>query len=336
MNHVPALVTSASVLPYTAHSLTASAARLPCTVHASILSAATLVRLRASAIVLGAVALALFTTSAFGQADGPASGLDLCASELVGYRDWTEAKDQEWHFTQSVDNGGAIYYFGASHSDDPSHPQFDEIEAAYTAFGPTVVFYEGPERPLEDSRDSVITRYGESGFARYLASLHGAAVKRLEPSPIEEMNHVLAAFTAEQATLFYVLREASRFRERKDMDRKELRDAISELLARAGSMMDLPIKTIDDLQAAYAKYWEEPAEWWQAPTRWFTPGDASEETGGIFTNDVNRVSSEFRNRHMYEVLARDVLAGERVFAVVGRNLVPMQAPALACALMRVH
>ena len=47
---------------------------------------------------------------------------------------------------------------------------------------------------------------------------------------------------------------------------------------------------------------------------------------------INRASSEFRNRHMYAVLAGAARSGERVFAVVGRNHVPMQAPALACAL----
>jgi len=47
---------------------------------------------------------------------------------------------------------------------------------------------------------------------------------------------------------------------------------------------------------------------------------------------INAASSEVRNLHMYRVLARAALSGEKVFAVVGRNHVPMQAPALACAL----
>ena len=50
------------------------------------------------------------------------------------------------------------------------------------------------------------------------------------------------------------------------------------------------------------------------------------------TFEINRMSSEFRNRQMYELLARAVNKGERVFAIVGRNHIPMQAPALNCAL----
>jgi hypothetical protein len=64
----------------------------------------------------------------------------------------------------------------------------------------------------------------------------------------------------------------------------------------------------------------------------FDPLKSSAETGGIFTNDVNRASSEFRTRHMYTVLATAAARADRVFAVVGRDHVPAQAAALRCAL----
>ena len=60
----------------------------------------------------------------------------------------------------------------------------------------------------------------------------------------------------------------------------------------------------------------------------------SAETGGIFTNEINRLSSEYRNRHTYELLARAAISGERVFAVVVGNHVPTQEPALRCALLK--
>lgn len=86
------------------------------------------------------------------------------------------------------------------------------------------------------------------------------------------------------------------------------------------------------LDTAYRKYWTEPAQWWQAPSTWFDPGRTAAETGGKFTNDINRMSSEFRDLYMYQTLAKAALAGNKVFAVVGRNHVPMQEQALRCAL----
>jgi hypothetical protein len=38
-----------------------------------------------------------------------------------------------------------------------------------------------------------------------------------------------------------------------------------------------------------------------------------------WTHRVNRDSSEFRNRNMFDVLTASVRAGNRVFAVVGHN-----------------
>ena len=73
-------------------------------------------------------------------------------------------------------------------------------------------------------------------------------------------------------------------------------------------------------------------EGWEAPAAWFDPRSSSSKTGGIFTNEVNQRSSGYRDLHMYELLAKAALAGKRVFAIVGRDHVPMQAPALRCAL----
>lgn len=47
-----------------------------------------------------------------------------------------------------------------------------------------------------------------------------------------------------------------------------------------------------------------------------------------------RRSRSARNVHMFRVLTKAAMRGERVFAVVGRNHVPMQAPALRCALTK--
>lgn len=288
-----------------------------------------------TAAIVVAVCFFVAAGSAAAQAGDPETTneavLSACAENLISYLDWPAVEAPTWHLFHESPTGGALHYFGASHSDDPAHPQFAEIEAAYERMKPTVIFYEGPNRPLGDSRDDTIRRFGESGFIRYLATANSADIRRLEPSPIEEMNEILKTFTAEQAGLFFVLREASRLRERKGMDEAQLTDAITGLLAQAKQLMpEFPFATTDDLQRSYRQHWSEPPMWWQAPAPWFTP--SAEETAGGFTHAVNRASSEFRNRHRYVAIARAVLAGERVFAVVGRNHVPMQAPALKCAL----
>lgn len=265
------------------------------------------------------------------QADLP----DSCASQIVGYAA-RAASDAPAEYLLELSSGeGRLMYFGAVHSSDPAEPQFAQIRAHWERMRPTVAFYEGPVRPEAATGEETIREYGESGYVRFLAREGGARVERLEPDPRDEARYVAARFPLDQVTLFYLLRETARLRDRRGYTEEQLHEAMGQLLGQVA--VRLPelsgvITSTDELQAAYRRYWTAPANWWEAPAAWFDPLASSAETGGIFTNDINRLSSEFRNRHMVQVIAREVLHGERVFAVVGRDHVPAQAPALRCAL----
>jgi hypothetical protein len=283
------------------------------------------------------VALALLlplSASAQPSARDAATSPDLatCLARVEPYAPH-EAHPPDSAFAFRLDRpaGGALHYVGAQHRDDPADPQFAAIEAAYRAFRPTVVFYEGPERPLEATAEATIRAYGESGFVRWLAAQDGVPVARLEPGPAADFGAVAGALDAERATLFFVLREAARLRDRKGVTGDSLRQAVGALLERAASM-GLPIGSLDRLAAAYARHFVTPSDWAEAPGAWFDPLADDAETGGVFMAAANRASSDARNRHMARVLAEAARRGERVFAVVGRNHVPKQAPALRCAL----
>lgn len=278
------------------------------------------------------VAAALFAPAALpAQAPAPPD----CAARIVPFADRGAVASPEYALDLSPAGGARLLYFGAEHASDPTHPQFAGIESAWAEVRPTVVFYEGPVRAEGASAEETIRQFGESGFVRFLAKRDGARIERLEPDPRAEAAFVLERFTPEQVKLFYVLREVARLRERRGLSEPQLRAAVEQMLVQIGAMFpELAgvAGTVDALEAAYRRHWSEPAEWWRAPSAWFDPARASAETGGVFTNEVNRASSEFRDRHMFEALAREVRAGERVFAVVGRDHVAAQAPALRCAL----
>lgn len=262
------------------------------------------------------------------------TGFDACLERTLPYAGWIEPEDPRWELALEATDGGALRYVGARHATDPFDPQLDRIAAAWDSLDPTVAFFEGPDRGFAETRDETIRRFGESGFVRWLADRDGIPVSSLEPDPLAEAEHLRSRFPDDRVALFYLLREASRLRERRGLGGPEIERAIAALLERAASMGllgdDPP--TVDDLPVMYARYWSEPAVWWHAPAAWFDPLGDPAVTGGRFTHAVNRASSEFRNRHMASVLATEVHEGERVFAVVGRNHVPMQAPALACAI----
>ena len=123
-----------------------------------------------------------------------------------------------------------------------------------------------------------------------------------------------------------------RLRDRKGLSRDELERSLVKMLARPTPGLPAPIRTLEELESAFWRHWPYPRRWWEARAEWFSPFYSSGRTGGIFTNELARASSALRDRHMYEVLVRAVLEGQRVLAVVGRDHLPMQVPALRCAL----
>jgi hypothetical protein len=256
----------------------------------------------------------------------------LCDNKLIAYADWPKVKNPAFLLDVTTAKG-RLYYFGAQHSADAVDPQFAAIEKAWNEVKPTIAFYEGPNRPIAATGEETIKQAGESGFVRFLATRDQIPFVSLEPSPQDEAAHIMKKYSAEQVLLFYVLRETARLRERRKLREEELKKAIAQLLERASKMKGFEgMADLKALEAAYSKYWTEPQNWWQAPARWFDPLLASAETGGVFTNEINKMSSDYRNLHMYNILTKAVLEGEKVFAVVGRNHVPMQEAALRCAL----
>ena len=284
-------------------------------------------------LLIAIIALAPATLSAQQKA-AAVDTLARCTAKLIPYSKWNGTRNPIRTVDLVSPTKGRLYYFPAGHSADPADPQFRQIEEAWSKVKPTIAFYEGPNRPIAATRDETIKLAGESGFVRFLATRDGVEIARLEPPPQDEAKFIMQKFNAEQVKLFYVLREAARLRERRKMQEPELRAAIAQLLKMASQIEGVGgvINGLDELDAAYRRYWKTPEHWWQAPMAWFDPLKSSAQTGGIFTNEINQRSSEYRNLHMYEVLAKAALEGKTVFAVVGGNHVPLQEPALRCAL----
>lgn len=265
----------------------------------------------------------------------PAEEADFayCESKLRTYSEWELGRGRQFMLELESSSGGALYLYGAEHSYSPAEFQNSYIEEAFGRFGPTRLYFEGHETGVGPSREQTIEDHGEPGLVRFLASAEGLPASTLEPEPYDEVSYLVERFGAEKVELFFVLRETVRLRERRGLSQEELHQAIARL-QQSSTLPGSPglIRSIDELEESFWKYWNYPHLWSGARPEWFNPYYESARTGGVFTNEIARASSEFRNRHMYRVLTEAVRDGHRVFAVVGRDHVPMQAPALRCAL----
>lgn len=257
---------------------------------------------------------------------------DNCSNLILDYTNFIETDSTKWNLTLIKDDTIVLLYYGAAHSKDPSHIQFDEIENAWHKSKSDIALYEGPNRGFLNTKKETVEKLGESGFLRFLASQDSVETQSLEPNPVHEAQYLSQFFSLEKIKLFYLLREANRVRESFSWDEIQITGHIESVLLKANALAILKdtILTIHDIEESFKKYWGDKLKWWQAPSGWFDPLKESETTGGIFTNDVNRYSSHYRNLHMYELITGLLRKNKRVFAVVGRNHVPMQSKAIQC------
>jgi len=281
--------------------------------------------MRLNAIVLVTLTILTCGNLAYSQ--------DECEKLIVKYTDGNETPGNKWSL--NIDGAtGKLAYFGAQHLDDPADSQFSAIKALWEKTKPTVAFFEGPNRGAEETDTGTIRKFGESGYVRYLAKRSGISSYSLEPPPAELYKYLATKYPQEKVDTYFLLSEAMRLRTRKNYDKGQIEKEVEVMIAKLTALLGAKpaVSSIAELEAAYKKYWGSAKEWWQAPKEWFDPNKTSAQTGGIFTNDINKLSSDYRDIYMYKLLAGQVNKGERVIAVIGRNHIPMQEAALRCAI----
>ena len=247
---------------------------------------------------------------------------------LIKHRDWKETADTKWELNLDSENG-SLRYIGAAHLDQPGHPQFKYIKDQWNVFKPTIAFYEGPDRGIGENDTLTIRKFGESGYVRYLAKQLAIPTKSLEPAIIDLYNYLLSKYSQNQVDVYMLTKEAMRLRTRKNLTKEELTNELGKMIAMVPKMLgkEISIKSIDQLEVAFGQLFGKEIAWWQAPGTWYDPQEESNRV----TNKLAMLSTEYRDVYMVKVLSESIAKGEKVFAVVGRNHIPLQANALKYA-----
>ena len=150
--------------------------------------------------------------------------------------------------------------------------------------------------------------------------------KSLEP-PISDLYTYLVSKHSQVSVDMYMLsKEAMRLRTRKNLKKEELATEITKMLTIVGKMLgrETAIKSTDQLAAVFEQRFGKETAWWDAPASWFDP----QANHDRITNQLAVLSTEYRDVYMVKVLSESVNNGEKVFAVVGRNHVPLQIKAI--------
>jgi len=207
-------------------------------------------------------------------------------------------------------DGGSLLYYGASHTNDPNHPQIADITSRWDAFHPTVALYEGRTRGyFYGGLIEPFAGLPEPALVHKLARRDNIPLYTLEPTYEDEIAELLQTFSAEQVALYFFLRVYS----------SEAGGVADEALALEllGKRTDVDglrgsLSTLADVDRVWQRDFPDQADW---RIQQGEPG---------YLGEISDSSRRIRGEHMTRILIDLVEKGERVFAVVGSGHVIRQ------------
>jgi len=250
----------------------------------------------------------------------PAAGPAEAA--LLSWEEYAKLRPQ-WPYILEIQgpSGGALLYFGAAHSSDPSDPQFAQIEQLWADFGPDIVFNEGGDPPAESDRDTAIRKYGEPGLLRHLAARDSLPIHSLDPTPAEQVAAISPEVGSRDLKMFYLMRAVSQHNMfERDRTVGEHLAGVLKYYGRVAGLDGSPVSE-DEIQAALDEIIPGNRGYLSSDPAWFDPVRSDTRF-----NAISRSLNRHRDNFMVDLLVSEVLSGKRVFAVVGGTHVVMQEP----------
>ena len=171
---------------------------------------------------------------------------------------------------------------------------------------------------------ATIATKGVPGYTRLLAQQHQVPTERLD-DPTAEYAYLRTQVDAEQLKLYYLLREARRFRQRTGADKFLTVKMMHKLIAQSATFLpgtENTIQSVPELAAAFRKHCPGAGQWWDAPATYFCPQAAALYPIGSFSRTINDAINAYRQRYVYAPLAARAAAGERILVVTSCDQLP--------------
>lgn len=231
----------------------------------------------------------------------------------------TEARSITPPLVRKISNGrGKALIFGATHSSDPTHLQFAELDRQFETFDPDVVLIEGRMGFLLPPFMDPIRSFGESGSMAAKAKRRGLALYTWEMCRACEPELLRKRFSDQQVALYLLLRP---YPGRQDITPEAAREQMSSIITDRGKRPGIKdvIANMDDFDAAWTAEFPNGERWHAMRGVYDSPG---------FLNDMFEYGNDIRDQHLLNVIQALTDDGKRVMVTVGWSHAIRIRPAL--------
>lgn len=214
-----------------------------------------------------------------------------------------------------------LYYYGASHVNDPEHPMLPHIEEYWSKFlsvvddkSTAVAVNEGGLRNPEGDRDTMIKRDGEGGLITYLATKENIEIISPEPNRMDVDKELLKEFSKDEIQCYYFVRVVNQYLQSKP--EKSFEDYIKKILE------------VDKKESDWSDFDFSLENMKRIHTQIFGNEFNLEEQGFFYTvinpsrkdtviNAIARASSGYRDMFIIEKIIEKWGEGKSLFVVYG-------------------
>ena len=232
---------------------------------------------------------------------------------------------------------GELLYYGAIHSIDTNNSQNKEIEALWDSFQPTLAFSEGGIWPLERNRRDAITKHGEQGLLRFLASRDNVPIESIDSTMRNQAVFLRRQYTPVEIKMYFILLQTIINRKlKRNLDDVSFVDLILKSLVKISSRKNIARnlsnyynldksspRNLKEFEYLMSKRFPEIRNWKEFPDSYFY-----DSRKGKFLPGIHQKLIEFRNRMMLAKLKAKLKKEARIFVVAGRNHLERLEPAL--------
>ncbi len=230
-----------------------------------------------------------------------------------------------------------ITYFGSSHINKIEDPLFGKIRESFNETKPQIVYVEGMNsinKRKEEvksflntlSLEDVVEKYGESGFALNLAIDNNLDFESPEPDFNIEIEKILEkGYSKKDIFNFYAYRDVYQYQRMND--KRNVEDLAIYLKPHFDKFKNSSGWDNTEIESFIQELFsniELDSEKYSSET---DPIMRNKEEFKV-TNEISKVSSDFRNEYIVERIAEGLKNHDRIFVVYGASHAVVQEPAI--------
>lgn len=257
-------------------------------------------------------------------------------SDILSYDQYADIERRGFDMPYVVEAGHQtqkIVFYGSEHTNNPEHPQFQDIEGRWSKFvaetSRPIALVEGrfDETSEVETKDRIrsIVDGGEAQFVVHLARRDGVEAVCPEPDRLWEANELAKEFGRDNVVFYYFIRQIgwwNRFSEKPDI--KLQANKMLELMKNAYEWGDVNF-SIERMESIHEELFGKPLPW--DDTQWIYDITTPTPTDYI-TNQLSRRSGELRDEYILKQIEQYWQAGKSPFAVFGSAHAIILEPAL--------